>query len=263
MKVALIPPLAYLEDTYKTELQLVLPHMMTEPQYAQWYNENATLRSHRFILDNGAAEGVAIDPHKYVDLALSLANEVALPDILYDRIGTIRSSDEFLNIHGYTLLDIGIDIGYVAQGRNGEDAFRGVEEIVARWNSVITVIYIPRLLIRPDSLEVRIDLAKRIHARWPHLAIHFFGMNQLWPGEILMAATAAPFIRSVDTSMPYQFAYAAEPMQLGRTASMREISRPNNYFDINPDNVLVNRNVAKILRWANGNLRTQAPDSKV
>lgn len=262
MRVALIPPVSRLADTQRTDIQLLLPHMLqTNAAYRKWYSRlsnpilNQGQRQH-FILDNGAAESIDCAYEDLYECACVYANELALPDVLHDRVATVVKSRHFLDWYVKIQSELEVDLGYVAQGNTPMDAFKGVEAILGTHSEMISIIYIPRHLVTRFYMEARIELAKLIHAWWPELIIHFFGMNQLWPGEIISAARKVPFVRSVDTSMPYQFAWHTEPMRMVRSEGMKYISRPDNYFDISSDSIHTDRNINKILRWANGEPKT-------
>lgn len=251
MQVALIPPVRHLVDTQQTHMQLILPHMLQNTEYKNWYNNlRAISSSQYFILDNGAAEGVIINPDHYLDIALSgLVDEIALPDVLYDRVTTVQKCHKFINKYGQQLISSQIGIGYVAQGNSEEDALKGIEEVVTHWGNVITVIYIPRLLVKRFTLTARLNLASKIYERWPNIQIHFFGLNQIWPGEIADAAKLS-IVRSVDTSMPYQFAYEKAFMSSLPRIGALVITRPKNYFDLMLDGHVVQNNITRLFSWA-------------
>jgi hypothetical protein len=63
-------------------------------------------------------------------------------------------------------------------------------------------------------------------------------------------AAELPFIRSMDTSMPYNYAYADKPL-LPRLIG-QPVSRPKGYFDLTEDEFPMSSvYVDKVLSWAN------------
>jgi hypothetical protein len=99
-------------------------------------------------------------------------------------------------------------VAIVAQGSSVSQAFALVSTLVYTFRPIVTAIHIPRLLINSTNLYTRLDLVRRIYDKYPTMDIHLLGASPLWCGEIECAARMYPFIRSIDTSMPYVFGRA-------------------------------------------------------
>lgn len=98
MKVALIPPIPDLRRTPKTGIHLLLSHLFKDPEYVSFYQE----RRHAgdlLILDNGAHEkGIGEKESSLLDKALQVgAQEIVLPDVLFDRTGTVERTRRMLS----------------------------------------------------------------------------------------------------------------------------------------------------------------------
>lgn len=250
MKVALIPPIALLEDTHKTNIQLVLPQNMREPAYRDMYSGHLANADQYCIMDNGAAEKELVSARDLFELAsFFLPDELAIPDIIGDTGRTVEMAKVFCRTYASPLKRLGVRLGYVTQGKDIEEALSGVQEIVEAWGSHIDVLYIPRHLVRRHNKSARIRLANDIRATWPkgQFDIHFFGASHWWPGEVLAIKRYAPFVRSIDTSLPYNYAYAGRALK----AEAPPVSRAQGYFHHGKSAFEgAEKNVERYLAWA-------------
>lgn len=257
MKLALIPPVSRLKDTYDTNIQLALPHMlMNNPEYSKHYQELHEKSDQYTILDNGAAEGEHFDNEDLAGLIRSYApDEFAVPDILADSDSTVASAFHFLLDHAVDLRHEGCTtkFGFVAQGQDVKEACNAVDSIIdSAVGHHIQVIYIPRLLVARAGKSARLDVAEYIYYRYKNtLEIHLFGASVKWPQEI-REATKLHYIRSMDTSLPYVYGLAKYVLN---DSSKAEASRPENYFDATFDiaqQAITDANVTTLEAWADG-----------
>lgn len=257
MQVALIPPKALLEDTELTSMQLFLPHLLEDKEYFDKFEEFLLKPWVTTILDNGAAEALQLTDIQFRETVLKLRpTEFALPDVLGNGPATVARALDFGDLRRFALNKI--KVGFVAQGTTEEEAWWSVTKLLsyAVMKDHVKVIYLPRLLVAEWDREIRIRLAQRIKAEFPHLEIHLFGANNIWAREVLWAASCK-VIRSIDTSLPYQAAYAnrrLRNLEMGET--LEGVKRPSNYFAADfsdPElRMLVTANVRTYLGWANG-----------
>lgn len=252
MECALIPPVSLLAYNNDQRYQLMLPHLLNHSAtYKRKYKAYAKDRSKYVILDNGAAEGVKPRPDQLADLAIQYkVQEVVAPDVLGNYEQTVVDTHDFMRYARD--LDF-IRLGIVAQGRNVQEAMWCVAATLRseHWRYV-NVVYLPRLLVTPEQPQARISLAQAIHQRWPDLQIHFLGASRHWLQEALAASRTVPFVRSIDTSVP--FTEATYGRLLGKTPT--GLARPDDYFDWSPltdaSREIVKKNVGRYIGWTKG-----------
>lgn len=260
MRIAFIPPVSLLGTTTWTDYQLCLPHLLLDsPAYRNRYRQLCQSPAQFVILDNGAAENERVDDYTLLAFAKEFGvDEVAIPDILGDGPATVGRMEAFFSRVEPALSveeDREYNFGFVAQGNTLDDALRTVNYVMEGWYSPwVKTVYLPRLLIeKSGDPNVRIQLARYIHDARPRLDIHLFGMHSDHPMEVFEAATTAPFIRGVDTSMPYNFAYFRE--FVGYYDRKGGASRPPNYFDLPEDKFpkkILSGNLKVMKDWAAG-----------
>lgn len=273
MKLALIPPLDLLVHTWTTDYQLVLPEWVDR---SRTYEDNANALSSRgdfIILDNGAAEDNLYEPDELIEMAVEIgASELAIPDMLGDAFATFQKFAEFFDQNEEILAtnkfatDEGPNLGFVAQGKSEIDALSLVLQVMtSKWAPYISTVYLPRLLIRESQNNyARINLARAIYAQFDtRLDIHLFGSAPEWPRESLAASTEAPFIRGIDTSMPYNWAFKGRVLGGGASifdqdpnTGIQNIGRPDDYFDLTSEDFdpeILAQNVRVMHTWT-GNI---------
>lgn len=261
MKVAFIPPFSLLGQTARTDYQLMLPHLLSNEVYHQRCTELCA-NPHQFvILDNGAAEGVRISDSQLLLLAGTYrVSELAIPDVLYDSKATLKRMDSFMQIYTSTFGVKNCQLGFVAQGLNSAESMYTVREVLnGPWEPYISTVYIPRLLIQASGdRRERIKVAQRIDQEFgPRLAIHFFGASPLWCSEVQEAARVVPFVRGIDTSMPFNYAYHNIRIEYDTNAYPLDnpIERPNHYFELSAEHFNTRKlidNQKTYLAWAGG-----------
>jgi hypothetical protein len=254
MRLALIPPLGLEHMALLCNTHLILPQELYNTKYDDTYKE-ACRRGDLTILDNGVNEGAEV-----TNIALAMeadrlgVTEVVLPDALRKGVLTAHLATKYFS-DVFTSSSRLIDHNYmgVLQGINLQEI-----KILARHFADIphiTTVGIPRHLIRTTRRQsVRIDIATWIADTFDdRFQVHLLGACDSWPREVYWAARYVPFVRSIDTSMPFN--YALQGYHLGWN-SPTNISRAGDYFTTSKLNVTTSRladsNVKMFLGWANG-----------
>jgi hypothetical protein len=116
----------------------------------------------------------------------------------------------------------------VVQGQDVLDLQRCIDTYAAF--PLIKTIGLPRLLLDQFTHDIRLNLAKWAVEQFPNrFDVHLLGTNPKWIREAMFVAKYAPFVRSVDTSMPYN--YAIQNLKLDVAAKDRTIvARHASYF---------------------------------
>lgn len=237
MKIALIPPFSLLGMTYTTNYQLMLPQLVHNERYAQVYKDHCHNLDQFVILDNGAAEGIDINIDDYIELAYAyVPQELVIPDTLGDMRETIEKARHFkVRIQAEPTAFLS-DFGFmfVLQGQTFDEVYQSAEWAATQdW---ITSVGIPRHMIDTLGLvTARSVIANEISKRHVNKDIHFLGANPGYPSEMAQLAnrtkTNQAYVRGMDTSMPFNFAYAKAYMDGLST----DIHRPDNYFELPSD----------------------------
>lgn len=259
MKLALIPPVQLLNYTEQTNTQLMLPHLLRNSKYAEHYKNLCSFPDQYVIMDNGAAEGSQFDAHQLCIIANEFqVDELVLPDVMGDWPATAGLGIQFLDQYDDFGLSLDVKLGVVAQGRNGKEAFECVREVVSHRPGDIEVIYIPRLLVTPDDLMIRLTLAKEMNRYFAdNYEIHLLGASRHFPNELQIAAQYGDIIRSMDTSMPfvygrYQYRVTGEAAQV--IAPPHREKDDDYFFRIwsATEELYAQYNVMDMLSWARG-----------
>jgi hypothetical protein len=251
MKLALIPPVQWLESfTNMTKCQLMLPQMLRNSAYSFHYSSLCAKLTEFVILDNGAAEKDPFDAEALLLIARHFrVSEVVASDVLGDTAATTIATEHFLN----KATELGYEgrIAIVLQGRELEFALNMVFRFI-ELNKGVTTVHIPRSLIQVGREWARLDLAAHIHNKYPYIDIHLLGASNLWPKEILEAARNYPFIRSMDTSMP--FVCARNYFTIGQERAPHR-DGDSSYFTDTYTRLqydTARRNVERMLLWVDG-----------
>jgi len=253
MKLALIPPKGLYNYCDSGYMGMALAHLVLGSHYAP---ENGYIESfepmhekkRHIILDNGAAEGNMCTPDELFRAAeLVHATEIVLPDELGDPAKTLVMAEEFFDkwkTEGYQYMVVLHAKSFVS-GMAMVDLYADLPGV--------TTIGLPRSLLNIDK-SLRINLARTIVDKYKErFKVHLLGTNVTWAKEIYFAAKYTPEIRSVDTSMPFNYAIAARHLS---NDSNEQILRPAKYFDL--DYKLLEAkdhlryNIHRVKRWANG-----------
>lgn len=199
------------------------------------------------LLDNGANEGINFSDEKLAQTSKYVeANEIVLPDVLGYPIDTYYASVKYLNHYAVA----GTMYMGVVQGKK-EDALK---DLVDKYSTIpeVTTLGLPRLLLGEVGQPIRIDTATWIEDNYPdRFQIHFLGASSIWPKEPYYAAKYTPHVRSIDTSLPFNYGLAG--VVLGDEA--RRVDRPKDYFTrwYEPTALTtIHTNLAIYKEWCNG-----------
>ena len=252
MQLALIPPKGLEARLLDTTAQMALPIVAQNPTYVQTINA-AKNRGDFIMMDNGAAEHMPIPTTKRLCTQALLfgADEVVLPDVLYDGLNTMKLTRQFFDELKYLPIEFKGALAFagVAQGKNINEAKVTITEL-AEISSVDTIC-LPRLLISQQYKAIRIDLADWITENFPdRFKIHLLGTSPVWPAEIQAVSRYARYVRSVDTSLPFNYAIAGVPLA---RKSVPPIHRPSTYFSESWERImnytLLQANINTMLEW--------------
>jgi hypothetical protein len=245
VKLALIPPYKYLKWTNTTDYQLMLPQLLWSERYASRYRAHCDDPEQYVILDNGAAEGEEWSFEQLHIIAEEWGiDEVVLPDVMGDAEATFNQAFDIIG----RVKSFPFKVGVVATGKSPTEALRMIDDLMVYANR-INVIYIPRLLVKEDDIGARLALADAIHSTYPDKEIHFLGASKYFPEEIQSVARQG-FVRGMDTSMPFNYAYARTRQDQGLA-----IERPEDYFQLKFDHFqleTMHYNISLMLGWVNG-----------
>lgn len=247
MRVALIPPIDQLWHTHQTDLQLMLPQLLHDPEYRSVYERHLSNPNQYVIMDNGAAEDRQMSNEELVAIVDDLfPQELAIPDVLGEADATLAKAIMFLEDYSDYFEDSPTKLGYVTQGANYKEIIETVDYLMrSRWADSIEVFYVPRLLVpRFHDLRTRVKVAN-ILAKYKR-PIHLFGAAPTFLEEVRIAANTN--IRSIDTSAPFVYATYNESI-----TNMLPLNRPENYFDVVLDEeqrMIAADNVHTYLKWA-------------
>jgi hypothetical protein len=229
-------------------MALAIPECLNCIDYVNLYKEASELK-HHITLDNGAAEGPMADLEEFTRAADRMGvAEIVLPDIIGNKLKTITAVDNFLD--RYPFAGRKFQCMAVLHGNTMREAIQAARYYANHVPSV-TTLGLPRVLITLlESKSARIDLANVIERTFPkRFQIHLLGASAYWPAEVRFVAKYAGHVRSMDTSMPFNFALANK-----RLTEPTKVVRPDKYFTtIHPDDrsQLVLENVYILKGWAN------------
>lgn len=254
MEIALIPPSEYVaEYAALSDIDLILPRQWASDEaYRNAYQTLWSSGKRHVILDNGAAENEQPSASELMAIIEEVQpDEFALPDVLLDSQATLQRSVSFLEneLGGHRG---SVRLGFVAQGTTVAEAYSAAATWILQYGGANDIIFLPRVLTYVTHGLARIELAEVINSMFPNVEIHLFGMSNQWPGEML-AAAGYPFIRSIDSSLPFYNGLAYSNMY------QHNIERPDQYFDIVFDDeqkAQVDKNVEMMRNWANGLTQT-------
>jgi len=259
MKLAPIAPVDLLYTLERSNYQLMLPQLLRKERYAAFYAELCRDPEQYVILDNGAAEDEPFDFEALAVICQTMKpDELVLPDVYGDAAATLQLAvecfDWFAESDEWEQMS-SVKLGVVLTGKSPAQAFELLEQLYDR-GYVLDVVYMPRLLVQPNRLDARIDLAHRVQdlhsVMRREVPIHFLGTSPLWAAEIRTAAKYVPFVRGVDTSMPFNYAWGRVDL---KHDPRKQVSRPEYYFDLTFDDeqlALASLNLHTMQHWAAG-----------
>jgi hypothetical protein len=256
MEVCLIPPkgLESFALHSNTQLALAMPELLNNGAYVNVYD-----RAHRggdyIIVDNGEAEGVRVSPAELFYAARVLhANEIVIPDVIGDWYGTIQRAKEFFEDNPGLVEAYDGNMMYVAQGKSRAHLEEAIRQAVQF--DRITTIGLPRNLIKfTMNQTIRIDVANWVERAYgERFKIHLLGVSAGNLKEIKWASQYAGHIRSIDSSMPFNYAIQGRALSDAKDV-MREVNRPDKYFERNWNAAAIRRaliidNINTFKGWA-------------
>lgn len=265
MKAALIPPIPHLDMAANEPLHLVLSHLLEDKEYRAFYRTQR-LRGAYLILDNGAHENTAGEA--MADLLLKAygirANEVVLPDTLFDADATVRGTREALDY----LLGEGQDrpiprMMLVPQGATRQE-----------WNDcfeALVVTYQNAWAARPDLIptKVTIGVSKDYDEdkfEGGHIALleHLASFRQWLTFDVHLLGWARdlhvltflrdryPWIRSTDSAKPFVYASHGVSLEVG-TSPAYPRRRPDYFKEaLTPEQVAIAAYNVEVFKEAAG-----------
>lgn len=210
---------------------------------------------HYMIIDNGAAEGSSVSDRDLIRAASRMgADEVVVPDVLRDFRATVSRVEAFFNEGSYLDLSPATRFMVVAQG----STITGVKKCIDLYMDSFddTVLGIPRhLLTTLDTKLARVYVLNYIQDKYPDTTVHLLGTNTVWTREVMFIAKEFPWVRGIDSSMPYNYAIAGK-----RLDDLHQVDRPEKYFDYvhNVDEDLLWHNINVFMEWASGTESTRS-----
>lgn len=259
MDVGLIPPggLENFALSSRFHMALALPHLIQRRAYGGMYRRVVGMGDY-VILDNGAAEGHLAPNYALWEMVETIRpSELVVPDAMGSLDDTIVAARQFFKGDYVTKSEKYPDMKYMAvvQGVSRVDLHRCIDAFVGL---PVNVVGIPRHLLSTAVLRkaesrasIRIDLANWIEETYPgRFQVHLLGTSVEWIGEVRAAVKYAPHIRSVDTSLPFN--YSLQGVELAPI--VEKIARPNLYFDNdwtrNVKVKLLRDNINTFLTWS-------------
>jgi hypothetical protein len=232
MKVAVICPNVRVLETIHVSMHFVVASKIQSPQ---WYRQRSAFGDF-IILDNGAPEGELVSSTVLLEIANTIrADEIILPDVLYDSETTIMMStqkDLLKAIPEHKRM-------VVPQGANWDEWRHCLTELHRRCRPA--TIGIPKWQQRlPDGRAYAIDLIKG-HREWSRCNVHLLGLAR--PPAIEFAQLNYPTVRSVDTALPIALAQHQRTLGPGR-------ERVSFDWDAPYDTRIAERNIGDLLRMA-------------
>lgn len=247
MELALIPPHCYAEDMLTTNYHLLLAQLMVNEEYMSVAYSLGKDKKRYVILDNGAAEGATYGAQPLFIIADELSvDEVVIPDVIKDAIGTVELLAEFMYEAGKR--ERQLKYMFVAQGTTWDEIMWSVEKAVAY--PTINTIGIPRHLLQTlGDNNARMKLYQMLYRKYEfRFEYHLLGCSPYDSTEMKrVGALFGNKIRGVDTSIPYVYGFYGE--WLSKRAAY---DRPDNYFNTTPKQYSkehVTDNIRQLRRW--------------
>lgn len=244
MKLALIPPFAYLEEVTTTDYHLMLPLCLESSDYTRMYS-TLRKRGDYLILDNGAAESTPLDPERLMSWAnMIMPQEVVIPDAMGIHADTVRRVMEFEEY-----ADPRFKYMAVLQGQTWEELEQCVNAYA--WIDYVDVIGVPRHLITTiGDNEIRVAVVRMIQERWENrFQIHLLGTHPSYIQELARCGQLFNElgVRGVDTSAPFNYAWQEKMI-----SHFDDVPRSSTYFTDSFAGVrynLLRDNIESMVEW--------------
>lgn len=252
MRAALIPPYGFFDYARKSDIHLVLAQV-TNPTYQRIYS--LVPDEDYIIVDNGAAEGQPVTDDELLRAAANYgANEIVVPDVMQNGYETAERALRFFRDNDFSTWQQGTRFMLVGQGTTLTEVARCFDRLIAIASTcnVAYTLGVPRhLLTTLDDRFARHKILGLIASDYGDRNVHLLGTNSIFPNEIRRIAEDFPWVRSVDSSMPFNYTIAER-----RLSDLEPgINRPKGYFEdqIYIDQFsLLDENIATYLGWASG-----------
>lgn len=203
MKVChIIPPKVLpLVDDFLCDQHLLLPALLTTPEYRSFYQKKATIDW--LTLDNGVAEGRRMSFGHIMAMAkVAQVQEVVLPDILGDMERTLGLLSEtfyeaFQYRNDYRFM-------FVLQGKTMKELIHCAEQAMNMCPVLINTFGIPRHILS-EGIAARAQIAWELTKRFPNRSIHLLGTHPNVVDELdeMSRDFKDAGVRSVDTSLAW------------------------------------------------------------
>ena len=233
MEVALIAPVPLLDTTECQKYHMVLPAVVGNWEYAEFYKRLGLKEGYYVILDNGAWEGASLSSTELMNMAYRFhVQEVVVPDIINgqpeDTLTMMRTFFNSAAVSGTYYGDWPRPAyAAVVHGSSITEA-KDFVDIVASEFPQITVFSLAKKLPRfCNHWNARGRIAEHIrHTYGDRFQIHLLGYNEHIPGELDIPA------RSIDMTTPYTCSF--KDKELGVLDEIH-VPRPGNYFSLGQD----------------------------
>lgn len=251
MKAALIPPISALRSFGKGDFHLLLSHLLENKAYWDHYEEQRN-RGAYLVLDNSAHEnGQGNDPEFLMYQACKIgAQEVVVPDVLFDVNGTIEgalaahetwfekrlSPTEIVRTkalmyvpQGNTYIEwqhcllnlVNIHLFTARKYDLSSSLIIGVSKDYETWEGGL-------LRLVSDDL---VPLRESLFRQGVRMQVHMLGWGrQLW--DLDEIARTHPWIRSTDSAKPFVYAFSGRNLWFFRdTSPPLYPGRSEDYFE--------------------------------
>jgi hypothetical protein len=272
VKIALIPPTPELPAFPSTGIHLLLSHLFEDERYVSFY-QDCHKKGDYVILDNSAHEqgsGESLLP-LLQKATLVGADEVVIPDVLFDATGTYKSAEmafKWLRRFGKEAYKEAGEpaVMLVPQGYDKREWIWCLRKLIQVYNLHCDIVTKPPVIgVSKDYYEFRGGLVSLIcdyvaeEREKQSVECHCLGWpSSLW--EIAKVAQRAPWVRSTDSAKPFVYAISDILLEPGGRVP-KYPHRQEDYFNLEMTEVqrqIASRNVAVYEAAANNELVDEA-----
>ena len=210
MKIAYIAPKSMAKHTVAGDFHFVIPQNATD-----WYKDSRNFK----MLDNGAYEGKAIRMQELLDIARALkVDEVVIPDVIGNAKKTLENIRSLRKAIAQEF-----KVAAVPQGQTVTE-FLECFKVVSCMDDIDTICFPKWLSLTRPAVVHHLRQSKQLSYKFEY---HLMGLDN--PAELFLYR--GQDIRSVDTSMPFTYAYhyrtieLFEPVNLTRVPMRQQFDR--------------------------------------
>jgi hypothetical protein len=233
MEIALIAPVPLLDTTEWQKYHMMLPAVVGNWEYDEFYKRLGRKEGCYVILDNGAWEGVSLSATELMNMAYRFhVQEVVVPDIIN---GQPEDTLDMINVFFKSAAVAGTFYGdwpqpkwaAVVHGSTIEEA-KDFIDIVAKQFPQISVFALAKKLPQfCQNWNTRGGLASYIRSAYgDRFEIHLLGYNEHIPSELDIRA------RSIDMTTPYTCSLKGKGLGV---LDEVQVPRPKDYFSLGPE----------------------------